>query len=90
MRGFEWDEVKRDSNLELHGLDFADAHLFEWEGAHISQTYASRTGRRRLQATGLFFGQVITIVFSPLGTEAYSIVSMRHASRKERRRYEQQ
>jgi len=25
---FEWDEAKRKSNLKLHGLDFADAHLY--------------------------------------------------------------
>lgn len=89
MNEFQWDDSKRQSNLELHGFDFADVYLFEWDEADISPTYPSRTGRSRLQATGLLFNDLVTIVFSPLGTEAYSIVSMRRASRKERRRYEQ-
>ena len=36
-------------------------------------------------AIGLFRGTVVTVIFELLGTEALSIVSMRRASRKERR-----
>ena len=29
----EWDEAKRLSNLEKHGLDFADASKLDWDNA---------------------------------------------------------
>lgn len=89
-----WDEAKRARNLrpppEGHGLDFADARdRFEWETAKIFPTYPSRTGRARFLAVGLLDGALVTLVFSPLGTEAVSAISLRIASRKERSAYDE-
>ena len=89
MRRFVWDEPKRLRNIEIHGLDFEDAVAFEWEHAAITPSYSSRQGRQRFIATGLFEGDLITIVFSLFGAEAYSIISMRRASRKERNDYDE-
>ena len=89
MRTFVWDEPKRLRNIEIHRLDFEDAMAFEWEAAAITPSYSSRLGRRRFTATGIFEGDLITIVFSPLGVEAYSIISVRRASRKERNNYDE-
>ncbi len=33
MLELEWDEAKRQSNLEKHGLDFADARHLDWDEA---------------------------------------------------------
>ena len=30
---YEWDEVKRITNLAKHGVDFATMEAFEWESA---------------------------------------------------------
>ncbi|MGV1769480.1 BrnT family toxin [Agrobacterium vitis] len=74
-----YDEVKRASNIEKHGLDFADLTLDFFEGSTV---YPAKQGRSL--AIGEFKGQIIAaVVFRPLGSEAISIISMRVASRKE-------
>ncbi|BCH63405.1 hypothetical protein RvVAT039_06210 [Agrobacterium vitis] len=76
-----YDEVKRASNIEKHGLDFADLTLDFFEGSTV---YPAKQGRSL--AIGEFKGQIIAaVVFRPLGSEAISIISMRVASRKERK-----
>lgn len=89
-----WDESKRVSNLrpppEGHGLDFIDARdRFAWEKARIFPTYPSRTGRARFMAVGYLDDVLVALVFSPLGNEAVSVVSLRIASRKERKAYDE-
>ncbi len=83
-----WDEPKRLANIDAHGLDFADADSFDWEGALNIPTYASRLGRQRWKALGRLGDTIIVIIYSPLGDEAISIVSMRPASLKERRLFD--
>ena len=84
-----WDEAKRRRNVEAHGLDFADAEdRFAWETALILPTYSGRFGARRFTATGLLDGRLVTLVFAPLGTQGLSLISLRPASRRERRGYE--
>ena len=75
-----WDEIKRRQNLAKHGLDFADLELDFFLGARIETASFGR-----LKAVSRFDGVMLAIVFKPLGSEAFSIVSMRVASRKERR-----
>ena len=74
-----WDKAKRLSNIEKHGLDFADLTLGFFEGAYLSP---ARFGRRI--AIGRLSDGTIAVIFLHLRTEALSIVSMRTASRKER------
>jgi uncharacterized DUF497 family protein len=85
-----WDEPKRQQNIKDHGFDFALAIEFDWVRAIVKQTYPSSTGRARFIATGLLRGDLFTIVFSPLGREAISVISLRRASRRERKIYEQE
>lgn len=83
-----WDEPKRLTNIEDHGLDFADARdRFDFRAAMIEGTYPSKDGRARFIAIGPLDGDLVTVVFSLLGTEALSIISLRPASKKERKRY---
>lgn len=84
-----WDEPKRLANIAAHGLDFADAERFEWEAALVRPTYPGRSGALRFKAIGRLGERVIVIIFSPLGAEALSIISVRPASAKERAGYEQ-
>ena len=60
---------------------FADVARFDWEGAIVKPGRASATGRARFAATGFLGADLVTVVFSPLGSEAISIVSFRSALR---------
>jgi len=75
-----WDEPKRLSNLDKHGLDFSDLTLDYFADALVR---SAKDGR--YMAIGYLNGQlVVAVVFRPLGTEALSVISMRPASAKER------
>ena len=74
-----FDPAKRRTNLEKHGLDFADL-----DEAFFLNSTVMPAKQGRFMATGDLGPTVVTVVFAPLGTEAISIVSMRYASRKER------
>ena len=89
-----WDERKRAINLlpepEGHGLDFVDARdRVGWEAALVVPSYPGPDGRPRFFAIGWLDDHLRTLVFSPLGTEAVSAISLRPASRKERDLYDE-
>jgi uncharacterized DUF497 family protein len=75
-----WDEPKRLANIVSHGMDFADLDEVFFEDSVIAP---AKSGR--LIAVGRHRGGVILVVFAALGTEGLSVVSMRPASRRERR-----
>jgi uncharacterized DUF497 family protein len=83
-----WDEPKRETNLATHGLDLADAEFFDWETARVVRSHSGAGGRARFRAVGRLRAELVTLVFSPLGTEAVSVISLRRASRSERKLYE--
>jgi hypothetical protein len=75
-----WDEPKRAQNLEKHGMDFADLDLEFLLGGVV---IPARSGR--FKVIGRHGLAAITVVFKPTGREALSIISMRPASRSERK-----
>lgn len=87
MKRIVWDEVKRQETLDKRGVDFADAADFDWDDPLYLAGHPGEDGRPRTMAIGWLRDELMTIVFSPLGTEAISIISMRPASQKERRLY---
>lgn len=78
-----WDEPKRLRNLSKHSLDFQELDVDFFIDALIIEAR-----ERRLKAIGFAIGDVIAVVFASLGKQGISIISMRPASRKERRLYE--
>jgi uncharacterized protein len=86
-----WDEPKRLANLNKHELDFREFEEgFSWEACLVFPARPSRTGRARHQMIGELNGELVVVaVVSPLGFEALSLVSLRPASGKERKLYEQ-
>ncbi|TPN92801.1 BrnT family toxin [Mesorhizobium sp. B1-1-5] len=74
-----WDEIKRQANVSKHGMDFVDLDMDFFYGATILPARGKRS-----MAIGTLGGAAVTVVFSRLGSEAISVVSMRHASAKER------
>jgi uncharacterized protein len=83
-----WDERKRRLNLATHGFDLADAELLDWDDLVVVPGHAAKDGRPRFRAIARSGKQLVTVVFSPLGTEAISVISMRRASNEERSLYE--
>ena len=80
-----WDEAKRLANLEKHGLDFADLNETFFDNAVV---IPSHNKSRRWIAVGVNIrGVVVVVVFARLGREGVSIISMRPASRNERKLY---
>jgi uncharacterized protein len=80
-----WDEPKRRANLAKHGLDFADLSETFFDSALVKPTYS-----RRWAGVGKDVGGVIAVVFVKLGAEAVSVISMRPASKNERKLYADQ
>jgi uncharacterized DUF497 family protein len=75
-----WDELKRRDNLAKHGLDFAD---LDEEFFLASLIIPAKNGR--YMAIGRLSDGTIAVVFSTLGSEGLSVISMRPASHKERK-----
>ncbi len=82
-----WDETKRQTNLQKHGLDFADANevlqsSYRWDIDII------RSGEMRTQSISYVMGflAVLTVVHTNR-EEATRIISFRVASQKEREAY---
>ena len=78
-----WDEPKRLANLDKHGLDFVDLNETFFDNALVIPSHKSK----RWIAIGVSIRGVIVVVFARLGREGVSIISMRPASRDERKLY---
>ena len=74
-----WDDTKRLTNLDKHKLDFADLTPEFFVAAIIQPTRS-----RRFKAIARNGDLIISVVFSMLGSQALSIISMRPASKKEK------
>jgi len=84
-----WDEAKRKTNLEKHGLDFADANLV-FDSPRKITFQSPRRGEARKQDIAMVAvrGKVLTLIYVERGTDVQAI-SFRVASRAEREVYEQ-
>jgi uncharacterized DUF497 family protein len=84
-----WDEAKRRSNLEKHGLDFRDAHLVH-DNPEKCTYESSRKGERRLLdlAFAMVKGRLLALVYTERGGDV-RVISFRPASREEREQYEE-
>lgn len=74
-----WDEPKRLSNITKHGLDFADL-----TAAFFLASLVLPAQQGRYMAIGRLENGTLAVIFVTLGTEGLSVISMRHASAKER------
>lgn len=84
MLVISWDEPKRLKTLRERGLDFADLTETFFMASLVVPAKAERW-----MAIGPFLDGTIAVVFITLGTEGLSVISMRPASQKERKRYEE-
>ena len=92
MVWFEWDETKARSNALKHGVRFEDAMLVFADPYALVEQDRLEGGELRWQTLGLAGGIVLLLVAHTVRNEQEDeiirIISARPATRKERRRYE--
>lgn len=81
---FEWDENKRLSTLEKHGLDFRIA-IGIFNGPIVTKQ-SSQNGEARWLSVGIMKGAEIAVIYT-MRTETRRIITVRRARENERREY---
>jgi hypothetical protein len=82
-----WDERKRQSNLEKHGVDFADTAAFDWDTAVMLEDERFPYDEQRFIAVGWMKNDLHTMAFSMLEENAIRVITLRKATKQERRLY---
>jgi uncharacterized protein len=93
---FEWDEAKNLSNQRKHGVSFEKASAVFLDLFYVSVQDRIEDGEQRWQAIGMVGDLLILTVAHTVREEkaddasvdVFRIISARPATRKERRRYE--
>lgn len=93
---FEWDETKNLSNQRKHGVRFEEACQVFRDPLYVSVQDRIEDGELRWQTLGMVEGLLLVTVAHTVGEELEDdvlvdiirIISARPATRKERRRYE--
>ena len=90
---FEWDEDKREITLRERGIDFVDAVKI-WKDPRRQERidYRHHYGEKRIQTIGVSPLGLLFVVYTERvyegGVEVIRIISVRKASKKEKRDYE--
>ena len=84
---FEWDERKRLSNIQKHGLDFLDVGEV-FDQPHVVVPSANEGREKRFLAIGLLEGRNVTVVYT-IRVEAVRVISFRRARHEERQKYKE-
>ena len=86
---FVWDEAKRISNLEKHGLDFADAHRVLAGAMIVFEDMRESYGEQRMIGLGMLDSLVVVVVHLE-DDNTIRVVSMRGGTKRETALYFQQ
>ena len=88
MFEYEWDPEKAHSNIQKHGISFADAvAVFSDEMALTIED--AFTDEERFLILGMdALGRHLVVVFTWRGEHRIRIISARRATRRERQQYE--
>ncbi|NYT54978.1 BrnT family toxin [Eoetvoesia caeni] len=79
---YEWDELKRQSNIAKHGVDFSDAPAFVWAMALIEVDFRQDYGETRWIAFGPI-GQRLHVMVYSKRAETIRLISLRKANQRE-------
>ena len=81
----EWDEVKRQKNLDKHGLDFRDARLI-FDGRPVVHVPSHKNKEARVVSVAQIEARFYTVVWM-WRAERRRIISFRRARDGEKRAY---
>ena len=85
---YQWDKNKATSNLQKHGIEFADAASVFSDDLAITIP-ENRFDEERFVTIGMdAFGRILVIVFT-WRSEDIRLISARLAERRERKQYEE-
>lgn len=94
MIAFEWDPAKAESNRRKHGIGFELARRVFYDPFALFEQDRIEGGEYRWQTIGAIEGATVVLVAHTSreedGTEIIRIISARLATRKERRRYDEE
>ena len=83
---FEWDENKRQANIEKHGIDFADiSPIFSHPIVEVTDNRRDY-GETRIILLGQIKERVLYVVYTQRGG-IKRIISARKANKREQRKY---
>ena len=82
---FEWDEAKRLSNIEKHGIDFEDATAL-FDDHSVVERQSAFVHEERFTTTGRLKSELITVIWTRRA-ERIRIISATRARDGERRAY---
>jgi uncharacterized protein len=85
---FEWDEVKRKSNLDKHGIDFRRAQRI-FDGRPRVDIASPRHSEYRALSIALLDDRLAAVAWTPREPGLIRIISARRAGRAEERQYRQ-
>jgi hypothetical protein len=85
---FEWDEAKRRSNIEKHGIDFQRAQLV-FDSRPRLDIESPRLGEDRLLSIAILNGRLVAVIWVWRGDDVHRIISVRRARGAEERQYRQ-
>lgn len=77
---FEWDENKREINLEKHGVDFIDVALFDF--ANASEFTNVINNELRVTAYGYIEIRLHCLVYT-LRDDVFRVISLRKTNKRE-------
>ena len=87
--GYEWDEQKRQINLNKHGVDFSDVpEIFDGDVVIIPDERFDY-GENRFVVIGVIKSQILVVAYTERG-EHIRIISARKATKNEQINYFQQ
>ena len=82
-----WRDEKRIANLLKHGVDLAAAEAFEWSAAEIREDRTEDYREQRFRAVGPIRDKLYVYVYAENGDGSDHAISLREATRKEKRDY---
>lgn len=85
---FEWDEVKNRINIRKHGFHFAEAAEMFNGPLLVRPDTREDYGEPRWIGSGMIKGSLAFVAFSERPDGTIRIISLRKASREERKEYE--
>jgi len=85
---FEWDEAKNRANIRKHGFDFADAEEMFRGVLLVSPDTSEDYGEERWAGLGLTGRRIAKVIFIQPFAGVIRIISLRKATKRERKEYE--
>jgi len=85
---FEWDEVKNETNIQRHAIDFADVPALFNTLLLTELDDRFDYGENRWLSIGLLGQVVVVVVWTDRDVDTIRIISARKANSNERKRYE--